>query len=304
MLFLTTLNIFLVHLLYACFSKSISFLITSADFGVPIVQWRLEYLVDWSIFAPSFSHSQKFLSLFICIQQSLQWILELLALPCLAYVQFFSASNCLPACLPSWYYPCVLRYWWFLFVHPEHLFNIIRMHYTIVISSLPEPSRSSILTFHKNPDISHLCVLYNIKSFYKTKNECLASHSSAFLVYSDFSIFFIHLLIVTSSFICVTSHCFYLSWNSYSLLSLSEELLEYFFEAVPNPFMVTTSSSLVLLSASLFQNLSHGSWTCVVWFLLAPRNTTSSSSCSCSQPSPLSDVLWLLVVTVSQNLAW
>ena len=260
MLLLTTLNLFLVHLLYVCFSKSISFLITSADFGVPIVQWRLEYLVDWSIFAPSFSHSQMSLSLFICIEHILQWVLELLALLCFALPCLCSVFLCfqLPACLPSWYYPCV----WDIDDFFLSILNTssILSGYITPLSSLHFQSLLGALSLlSKIPDIIHLCVLYNIKSFYKTKNECLANHSSAFLVDSDFSNFFIHLLIVKSSFICVTSFCFYLFWNSNSLLSLSEELSAYFFESLPNPFLMTTSSYSMLLSASLLLDLSHGS---------------------------------------------
>ena len=88
------------------------------------------------------------LFLFSCIEQILQWILELLALLLLSFSQ--RPPACLPACLPTlltlslW-----LRYWWFLFVHCEQLFIIIKIHYIIVISSLPEPSRSSILAFQK-----------------------------------------------------------------------------------------------------------------------------------------------------------
>ena len=167
-------------------------------------------------------------------------MLVLLALLCLA-LPMFSFSLLPTTCLlPLLILSLCFRYWWFLSTHPEHLFNIIRMHYTIVISSFPEPSRSSILAFRK-PWYHSLWI------------PC------GFLVDSDCSTFYIHLLIVKSSSINVTTCCFYLSWYSYSLLSLSEELSAYFFEAFLNPFMMTTSSYSIPLSASLLLDLSHGS---------------------------------------------
>ena len=199
-------------------------------------------------------------------------MLELLALPIFRFSLLRTA--CLPACLPD---PLTLslclRYWWFHFVHPEHLFNIIRMHYTIVISSLPQPSRSSILAFQKPwyhssvCSLQHQILLQNKKWMFSQSFKCIPCGflvdslwvPCGFLVDSDFSNFFIHLLIVKSSFICVTSFCFYLFWNSYSLLSLLEELSAYFVEALPNPFMMTTSSYSIPLSASLLLDLSHGS---------------------------------------------
>ena len=88
---------------------------------------------------------------------------------------------CLSSCLFSLYYPCVsyIDDFFLSILNTSSISSgcitpLSSLHYQSLLGAL------SLLS--KNPDIIHLCVLYNIKSFYKTKNECSANHSSAFLV--------------------------------------------------------------------------------------------------------------------------
>ena len=106
----------------------------------------------------------------------------------------------------------------------------------------------------------------------------------------------LHLLIVKSCSFCATFICRCYSCNSYSLLSLSEESSASSFEAFPNPFLMSSSSSSIPLSSPSLLDLSHCSSNLL--FLLASRHSKSS------WPSLLlSEGVRYPVLTVSQNLA-
>ena len=146
------------------------------------------------------------LSLFICIEQILQWMLELLAwpgIPCIALLCLCWVFLCfqLPACLPSWHYPCVSDIDEF-FLSILNTSSISSGCITPLSSLQYQSLLGALSLLSKNPDIIHLCVLYNIKSFYKTKmniQPIIQVNSlwipCGFLVDSDCSNFFIHLLI-------------------------------------------------------------------------------------------------------------
>ena len=196
------------------------------------------------------------LFLFSCIEQILQWMLELLALFLLSFSQ--RPPACLLACLPSWHYPCA---WdiddFFLSIvnnsslSSGYITSLSSLHYQSLLGAL------SLLS--KNPwyyssvcSLQHQILLQNKKWMLSHSLKCIPCGFRLFKFlhpFVDCDVFF-HLCNLI---------CFCLSWKSYSLLSLSEELSAYFFEALPNPFMMTTSSSSMQLSASLLLDLSHGS---------------------------------------------
>ena len=225
-------------------------------------------------------------------------MLELLALP------IFRFSLLRTACLTPWHYPCVWDIDDFILsilntssISSGCITPLSSLHYQSLLGAL------SLLS--KTPDIIHLCVLYNIKSFYKTKNECLATHSNAFLVDSDCSNFFIHLLIVTSSFICVTSSasaypgshtlCYHCQKSSQHTSLKHYQILSWW----PHPH---PQCNCLRLCCWIYHMAHKPVLRGVSWLLETPHLHVHVHVHDLS--FPLSDVVWLLVVTVSQYLAW
>ena len=141
------------------------------------------------------------LSLFHCITNILLWLLELIASvqsSILGCPFSLFATSCLFVIIP------LCSNWQLLLVHPEHLFNIIRMHDTIIISPFPESSMC--LSLLSRTLISFLC-MFTVASNPFSKWKLSQTFKS---IPCGFKLFKLpHLLIAKSSFFCATCiyHC-------------------------------------------------------------------------------------------------